>query len=137
MKRISAFDNALRVFAFINETPNSGCISLKNESSQYATTKANGFNKEVDKTSELLGETLLNAIRLAVREEIREDLSQGGFSSDDRLLDTEEASKVLHVSPDWLYRNSRKLPFTRKLGSKVLRFSYRGIQTWIRKGVGV
>jgi hypothetical protein len=28
-----------------------------------------------------------------VREEIREALSQGGFSFDDRLLDTEEASK--------------------------------------------
>ena len=34
--------------------------------------KSNEFNKEVDKTSELLGEALLNAIRLAVREEIRE-----------------------------------------------------------------
>jgi len=32
----------------------------------------------MDKTSELLGEGLLNAIRLAVREEIREALSQGG-----------------------------------------------------------
>jgi hypothetical protein len=64
--------------------------------------KSNEFNKEVDKPNELLGEALLNAIRLAVREEIREALSQGGFSFDDRLLDTEEASKVLHVSPDWL-----------------------------------
>ena len=55
-----------------------------------------------------------------MREEIREALIQGGFSSDDRLLDTEKASKVLQVSPDWLYRNSRKLPFTRKLGAKAL-----------------
>jgi hypothetical protein len=39
------------------------------------------------------GEALLNAIRLAVREEIREALSQGNFSFDDRLLNTEEASK--------------------------------------------
>jgi predicted DNA-binding transcriptional regulator AlpA len=71
-----------------------------------------------------------------VREEIREALIQGGFSFDDRLL-AEEASKVLQVSPDWLYRNSRKLPFTRRLGPKALRFSYRGIQTWIRSDVGV
>jgi hypothetical protein len=49
--------------------------------------------KDVDKMRELLGEAFLNAIRLAVREEIREALSQGGFSFDDRLLDTEEASK--------------------------------------------
>jgi hypothetical protein len=55
--------------------------------------KSNDFDKEIDKTSELLGEALLNAIRLAVREEIREALIQGGFSFDDRLLHTEEASK--------------------------------------------
>jgi predicted DNA-binding transcriptional regulator AlpA len=85
--------------------------------------KSNESNKEMEKTSEPLGEALLAAIRLAVREEIREVLSQGGFSSDDRLLDTEEASKVLQVSPDWLYRNSRRLPFTRRLGPKALRFS--------------
>ena len=86
----------------------------------------------MDKTSELLGEAIVNAIRLAVREEIREALSQGGFSFDDRLL-AEEAFKVLQVSPDWLYHNSRKLPFTRRLVPKALRFSYRGIQTWIRR----
>ena len=84
----------------------------------------------MDRTSELLREAILNAIRLAVREEIREALSQGGFSFDDRLLDTEEASEALQLSPDWLYRNSRKLPFTRRLGPKALRFSYRGIQTY-------
>lgn len=99
--------------------------------------KSNESNKEMEKTSELLGEALLNAIRLAVRKEMREALSQGGFSFDDRLLDAEEASKVLQVSPDWLYRSSRKLPFTRRLAPKALRFSYRGIQTWIRRNVGV
>ena len=71
------------------------------------------------------------------RVSIREALSQGGFSFDDRLLGIEEASKVLQVSPDWLYRNSRKLPFTRRLGPKALRFSYRGIQTWIQRDVAV
>ena len=88
--------------------------------------KSNEFNKGVDKTSELLGEALLNAIRLAVRQEIREALIQGGFSFDDRRLDIEQASKVLQVLPDWLYRNSRKLRFTRRLGPKALRFSYQG-----------
>jgi predicted DNA-binding transcriptional regulator AlpA len=91
----------------------------------------------VDRTSELLGPALLNAIRSAVGEEIREALIQVGFSFDDCVLDTEEAYKVLQVSPDWLYRNSRKLPFTVRLGPKALRFSYRGIQTWIRRNVGV
>jgi hypothetical protein len=36
--------------------------------------KSNEFNKEVDKTSALLGEAFVNAIRLAVRVEIREVL---------------------------------------------------------------
>ena len=99
--------------------------------------KSNEFTKEVDRTSGLLREAFLNAIRLAVREEIREALRQGSFIFDDRLLDIEASSKVLQVSPDWLYRNSRKLPFTRRLGPKALRFSYRGIQTWIRRNVGV
>ena len=44
---------------------------------------------------------------------------------------------MLQLSPDWLYRNSRKLPFTRRLGPKALRFSYRGIQMWIRRDVGL
>ena len=38
---------------------------------------------------------------------------------------------MLSVSPDWLYRNARKLPFTRRLGPKMLRFSHLGIEKWI------
>lgn len=64
-------------------------------------------NKEGIKRVSCSGEALLNAIRLAVREEIREALMQGGFSFDDRLLATEEASQVLQVSPDWLCRSHR------------------------------
>ena len=53
-----------------------------------------------------------------MREEIKEALIQGGFSFDDRLLGIEEASKVLHVSPDWLYRNSRKLAAHTEAGAE-------------------
>ena len=38
---------------------------------------------------------------------------------------------MLSVSPDWLYRKARKLPFSRKLGPKMLRFSHLGIEKWI------
>ena len=50
---------------------------------------------------------------------------------EDRLLDAEEASKLLSVSPDWLYRNVKKLPFTRKLGPKMLRFSHQELLRWL------
>jgi predicted DNA-binding transcriptional regulator AlpA len=48
-------------------------------------------------------------------------------TSEDKLLTAKEAAEMLAVSADWLYRNARKLPFTRKLAPKVLRFSLQGI----------
>jgi excisionase family DNA binding protein len=50
---------------------------------------------------------------------------------EDRLLSAEEAAAILSVSEDWLYRHAKKLPFTRKLGPKMLRFSYQGIQKYL------
>ena len=68
-----------------------------------------------------------------VRELIREEINRALNHSvqDERLIDAEEAAKLLSLSPDWLYRNSKKLPFTRKLGPKMLRFSYQGIVKWL------
>jgi predicted DNA-binding transcriptional regulator AlpA len=51
--------------------------------------------------------------------------------SDERLLTVEQAAEMLSMSPDWLYRHAKKLPFTRKLGPKMLRFSYQGILKWL------
>jgi predicted DNA-binding transcriptional regulator AlpA len=53
------------------------------------------------------------------------------YQTDDRLLDADEAAKLLSVSPDWLYRNSRKLPFVKRIHPKMIRFSYQGIQVFI------
>ena len=78
----------------------------------------------------LLGEAFLRAIREAVREEIQSFICRDEKESD-RLLTAEEAARMLSVSPDWLYRNVRKLPFSRKLGPKMLRFSKLGIEKWI------
>ena len=55
----------------------------------------------------------------------------GNKEAEERLLTAEEAAQLLGVSPDWLYRNAKKLPFTRKLGPKMLRFSYQGILKWL------
>ena len=49
----------------------------------------------------------------------------------DRMLTAEEAAEMLSMSTDWLYRNAKKLPFTRKVGPKRLRFSQRGIIKWL------
>ena len=60
------------------------------------------------------------------------DISQlKEFDKGDRLLGAKEASALLAMSEDWLYRNAHKLSFTRKLGRKVVRFSYQGIQKYL------
>ncbi len=53
-------------------------------------------------------------------------------AEDDHLLTVKQASQKLGVSPDWLYRQASKLPFTVRLGGRRLRFSIRGIQRYIR-----
>jgi len=49
----------------------------------------------------------------------------------DDLLTVEEAAATLRVSPRWLYRHAKTLPFTRKLSPKVLRFSRTGMVRWL------
>ncbi len=50
--------------------------------------------------------------------------------ADDRLLTVDEAAQQLDVKPGWLYRHADRLPFTRKLSRKMLRFSERGLRRW-------
>lgn len=69
-------------------------------------------------------------IRRIVKEEVHGSTDVGG--TDERLLSVEDAAQILSVSPDWLYRRANKLPFTRKLGPKALRFSKRGIENWLK-----
>lgn len=85
---------------------------------------------EANEIPTLLGEALLNAIRQAVREEIQA-LKGELNGQEERLLDAEGAAALLGVSRDWIYRNASRLPFTRKLGPKMLRFSYQGIQKYL------
>jgi excisionase family DNA binding protein len=49
------------------------------------------------------------------------------------LLTINEAAALLRVTPRWLYRHARKLPFTRKLSRKVLRFSRVGLERWLER----
>jgi hypothetical protein len=49
----------------------------------------------------------------------------------DKLLGVAEAAERLGMSQDYLYRNSRSLPFTRRVAGRV-KFSSQGIEKYIR-----
>ena len=68
-----------------------------------------------------------------LRELVREEIQAATTTQHetDRMLTAEEAAEMLSMSTDWLYRNAKKLPFTRKLGPKMLRFSQQGIVKWL------
>ena len=85
--------------------------------------------QESNEIATTLGETFLVIMRQAVRDEIR--ILIWDLREKDRLLTAQEAAQILSVSPDWFYRNARKLPFTRRLGPRMLRFSHLGIEKWI------
>jgi excisionase family DNA binding protein len=53
----------------------------------------------------------------------------------DRLLSAKEAAAKLGASEDYLYRRSRNLPFTVRMGRQV-RFSETGIERYIRQRMG-
>lgn len=48
----------------------------------------------------------------------------------DPLLTPEEAARLLGVKVQWLYRHAKRLPFTRRLSRKCLRFSEAGLRKW-------
>ena len=76
-----------------------------------------------------LSEALAAILKPIVREAVEQALNS--HRDEDRLLDAQEAAKLLSVSEDWLYRQAKKLPFSRKLGPKMLRFSSVGIQKYL------
>ena len=49
----------------------------------------------------------------------------------DRNLKVDEAAEMLGVTRSWLYRHSGKLPFTRRLSRRAVRFSEKGIRRWL------
>ena len=49
----------------------------------------------------------------------------------DRMLDVNEAAQRLGVGVRWLYRHADELPFTRRLGTRTLRFSEEGVDRWL------
>ncbi len=78
----------------------------------------------------LFSDSFRAELKEILREVLREEIAQI-LNGEDRLLTVDDAATSLGVSADWLYRNARKLPFSRKLGRKILRFSSRGIQKYL------
>ena len=49
----------------------------------------------------------------------------------ERLMDVNAAAELLGVEPRWIYDRADRLPFTRRLGKRTLRFSESGLLRWL------
>lgn len=67
------------------------------------------------------------ALRLREHDENRQSVAEQA----ERLLSVKETATMFGMSEDWLYRHHVKLPFTRPLGKRTLRFSEAGIRAWL------
>jgi excisionase family DNA binding protein len=83
----------------------------------------------------LLGEVELLKDRLLSRSRAADYGRTKPPDKSDQLLTVEEAAKRLGCSKDWLYRQSKKLPFVLRVG-RHLRFSELGIEKYIRRKMG-
>jgi predicted DNA-binding transcriptional regulator AlpA len=52
-------------------------------------------------------------------------------NASEALLNVREAAIRLNVSVDWLYRHAKRLPFTRRVGSRAVRFDPAGLVRWL------
>lgn len=87
----------------------------------------------VSEAANNLFDVLLDQIRQIVREEITMALRNGEatMSQRDTLLTTEQAAGLMGVNRKWLCRHAAKLPFTRRISRKNLRFSEAGLRRWL------
>jgi predicted DNA-binding transcriptional regulator AlpA len=73
--------------------------------------------------------------RIAAALVLREAAESPVSAHADRLLDAQETARRLAVSPTWLYRRSRTLPFVVRLAGRV-RFSERKLGRFIANRSG-
>jgi len=64
---------------------------------------------------------------------ISPDLGSKPEDTEDHLLTAEEAAAILNVKPRWLYARAKKLPFSRRISRKCLRFSKIGISRYLSR----
>lgn len=75
------------------------------------------------------------AARLAEAQQRQPTPNEPTPTEEDTLIPIDEAAARLGVSKDWMYRRADGLPFTVRLG-RNLRFSSKGIQTYVRQRRG-
>jgi predicted DNA-binding transcriptional regulator AlpA len=49
----------------------------------------------------------------------------------DETVDVDDAARLLGMSRSWVYRHASRLPFTRRVGRRALRFSTSGIRRYL------
>lgn len=71
-------------------------------------------------TAQELSAIVQEAVKAAMRSAPRQD----------RLLTVAQVCETLNVTEEWIYHNTKRLPFVRKIGG-MLRFSAEGLQRYI------
>lgn len=69
-------------------------------------------------------------LRSLIRQEMEGVQGKGNHLEEDVLLTGEEAASLLNVNVRWMYRHANKLPFTKRLSRRNLRFSKVGLLRW-------
>ena|SRR5262245_49079796 len=92
-----------------------------------------GADHKMSESASNLFDLLLDQIRQIVREEIAMAIQNARLPGNQQgaLLTAKRAAALMGVTPRWLYRNARKLPFARYIGRKTLRFSQTGLNRWL------
>ena len=98
---------------------------------EWHTRGGNMPETNADTSHSVLENALSELLRQAVRAEVQEILKL--TRHEDRLLTIDQVAQRLSVSKDWVYRNGRRLTFTKKLGPKLVRFSEAGLQKWLKE----
>ena len=84
----------------------------------------------VERIPSMLGELERVKAHLWVRLNANRTAS-GGEQQADESLGVKEAARRLGMSPGWLYRHARDLPFAKRVGPRTLRFSAEGIRRYL------
>jgi excisionase family DNA binding protein len=82
----------------------------------------------------------LGALNAALAARAADAVPQQGTEAQpdhERLLTPAQAAERLGVTRRWLYRNAKRLPFTRKLTPRTLRFHEAGLEKYIRDRKGL
>jgi hypothetical protein len=70
-------------------------------------------------------------LRALIAEEVAAALDREAPTAKDKLLTPQETARILGQNVRWLYRHAARLPFTRRLSRKCLRFSETGLTRWL------